>query len=60
MESSEHSGAYITHTKFCTCNLIFRKVGIVRIVLYEYARQSHNFTNLNFLTSHFFTLFWEK
>ena len=50
MESSEHSDVYITSTKFCTCNLIFRKVDILRIVLYEYASQSHNFTNFSFLT----------
>ena len=51
MESSEHSGAYITPTKFCSCSLIFRKVGIPRIVLYECASQSHNFTHLNFFSS---------
>ena len=59
MESSEHSGAYITPNKLCICSLTFRKMGIRRIVLYEYASQFHNFTNLNFLKSHLFTLYWK-
>ena len=47
MEISEHYGAFISLTKYSN-KLIF---GFFHLTLSEYANQSHNLTNLVFVTS---------